>query len=542
VLAFISDQIRALGHVSDIAIARSIAAANMSLGGGKFTAPCDTDARRPVIQALRGLGTATVVSSGNDGYTDAVGSPACVPEAVTIGSTTKADAVSSFSDSASMVDLLAPGSDIYSSLPGATFGTLSGTSMAAPHVAGAFAALRSACWHASVDSAEVALKTSGQMITDTRNGLRFPRIDIPAALALLPQHRGQFALYRPGTGTIWLLQKDAAGAFYPVYKQGDPGLGVGGYDLKSPADRAFMLDYDSKGKPDHLVLYRPGTGTMWILKHDTCAGFTPVYRQGDPGNGIGGYDLKSPADLAFAFDYNSSGKSDHVVLYRPGTGTMWILKRDGPGQFNPVYQQGDPGSGIGGYDLKSGADRAFAFDYNSSGKLDHIALYRPGTGTIWILNKNAAGTFSAVYKQGAPGNGIGGYDLNSPADHVFAFDYNSSGKLDHLALYRPATGTIWILRNQGGTFTPVYKQGDPGNGIGGYDLKSLVDRAFAVDYDGSGKFDHLALYRPATGTMWVLRNQAGTFTPVYKQGDPGNGIGGYDLKSPADRAFAVHAP
>lgn len=60
------------------------------------------------------------------------------------------------------------------------------------------------------------------------------------------------------------------------------------------------------------------------------------------------------------------------------------------GQFAPVYAQGDPGGGIGGYDLKSAADQAFAFDYDSSGKLDHLALYRPGTGTIWILKKQEA--------------------------------------------------------------------------------------------------------------------------------------------------------
>ena len=66
-------------------------------------------------------------------------------------------------------------------------------------------------------------------------------------------------------------------------------------------------------------------------------------------------------------------------MYRPGTGTMWILKKDSSGNFSAVYAQGDPGNGIGGYDLKSAADRAFAFDYDGSGRLDHIALYRPGT-------------------------------------------------------------------------------------------------------------------------------------------------------------------
>jgi hypothetical protein len=323
-------------------------------------------------------------------------------------------------------------------------------------------------------------------------------------------------------------------AFVPVYAQGDPGIGIGGYDLRSGADQVYALDYDHSGKLDHLALYRPGTGTFWILKN-TAGAFSPVYAQGDPGNGIGGYDLKSPADRSFAFDYDHSGKQDYVCLYRPGTGTFWILKNTG-GAFSRVYAQGDPGNGIGGYDLKSPTDRAFAFDYDSSGKLDHFALYRPGTGTMWIL-KNNGGVFSPVYAQGDPGNGIGGYDLKSPADRAFAFDYDSSGKLDHLVLYRPATGTIWVLKNTGGVFSAVYAQGDPGNGIGGYDLRSSADQVFAYDYDGSGKLDHLVLYRPGTGTVWILKNTAGAFSAVYAQGDPGRGIGGYDLASAADRGF-----
>jgi len=310
------------------------------------------------------------------------------------------------------------------------------------------------------------------------------------------------ALYRPGPSTLWIL-KNSSGNFTPVYAQGDPGRGISGYALKSPADRAFAFDYDSSGKLDHLVLYRPGTGTLWILKNSS-GNFTPVYAQGDPGRGIGCYDLKSPADRAFAFDYDSSGKLDHLVLYRPGTGTLWILKNNGR-NFTSVYAQGDPGRGISGYDLKSRADRAFAFDYDSSGKLDHLVLYRPGTGIIWIL-KNRSGNFTPIYAQGDPGSGIGGYALKSPADRAFAFDYDSSGKLDHLVLYRPGIGIIWILKNSSGNFTPVYAQVDPGSGIGGYAFKSPADRAFAFDYDSSGKLDHLALYRLGTGTLWILRN------------------------------------
>merc|ERR1719219_1811858 len=150
------------------------------------------------------------------------------------------------------------------------------------------------------------------------------------------------------------------------------------------------------GRPTGCSWHRFGNLELWKSSSGECnvngyAGcfckilpgkFSAVYAQGDPGLGIGGYDLKSQADRAFAFDYDKSGKLDHIVLYRPGTGTMWILKNSG-GKFSPVYAQGDPGRGIGGYDLKSQADRAFAFDYDKSGKLDHIVLYRPGTGTMW---------------------------------------------------------------------------------------------------------------------------------------------------------------
>ena len=144
------------------------------------------------------------------------------------------------------------------------------------------------------------------------------------------------------------------------------------------------------------------------------------------------------------------------------------------------------------------------------------SLAPQGFYMLFILNRDSVPSvanwiylgpefFFAVYSQGDPGNGIGGYDLKSASDRAFVFDYDGSGKLDHLALYRPGTGTIWILKNTAGTFSPVYAQGDPGSGIGGYDLKSAADRAFAVDYDGSGRLDHLALYRPGTGTIWLLR-------------------------------------
>lgn len=322
--------------------------------------------------------------------------------------------------------------------------------------------------------------------------------------------------------------------FSPVHQQDPPKARIGVHDLWSPNDRAFTFDYEHSGKLDHLVLYRPGSGTIWILKNVNGT-FSPV-QHGDPGSGIGRYDLRSPRDRLFAFDYDHSGKLDHLVCYRPGTGTVWILQNV-HGMFSPVYQQGDPGAGIGKYDLLMSGDRAFAFDYDHSGKLDHLVFYRPGTGTMWIL-KNVNGTFSAVYQQGCPGSGIGDYDLGSPHDRALAFDYEHSGKLDHLVLYRPGTGTIWILKNVMGVFSRVHHQGNPGFGIGGYDLGSLSDRVITADYEHTGKHDHLVFYRPGMGIIWILKNVDGLFSPVYWQGDSGNENGGFALMSSSHRVVA----
>ncbi|HKD08842.1 MAG TPA: RICIN domain-containing protein [Bryobacteraceae bacterium] len=316
----------------------------------------------------------------------------------------------------------------------------------------------------------------------------------------------------PGAGAVFILQK-SGGAISPVYAQGAGGLGIGGYDLKGSSDRGFAFDYDSSGKQDHLVFYRPGSGAIFILKNN-ANNLTPVYSQGAGGSGIGGYDLGSSADSAFAFDYDGSGKLDHLVLYRPGSGAVFILKNTG-GSFAPVYNQGAGGSGIGGYDLQGASDSGFAFDYTGSGKLDHLVFYRPGGRACFIL-KNSGGSFSAVYAQDAGGSGIGGYDLASPADQGFAFDYDGSGKLDHLVFYRPGTGAIFILKNVGGgNFSAVYSQGAGGSGIGGYDLSSPQDRVFAFDYNSSGKLDHLVLFRGGAGTMSILKNTRGTFTKIY---------------------------
>lgn len=182
VMSFTSDQLAALEKVYALKQAgKPIVAANMSLGAGRFTAACETDARKAIIDSLYGAGVATVVASGNNSYTNAVNSPGCVASAVTVGATTDADQLASYSNRGPLVDLFAPGHGVVSSVPADAYGTKNGTSMAAPHVAGALAVLRKAAPQAPLGELVQALAGTGKTITYTEGTT--PRIQLDRAVA-----------------------------------------------------------------------------------------------------------------------------------------------------------------------------------------------------------------------------------------------------------------------------------------------------------------------------------------------------------------------
>jgi serine protease len=108
------------------------AVANMSLGGGASTA---TD---NAVTNMRNAGVTVVVAAGNENQNACNVSPARSGNAITVGSTTSNDARSNFSNWGNCVDIFAPGSSIRSAwhTSNTAANTISGTSMAAPHVAG----------------------------------------------------------------------------------------------------------------------------------------------------------------------------------------------------------------------------------------------------------------------------------------------------------------------------------------------------------------------------------------------------------------------
>jgi len=195
----------------------NIVAINMSLGQGAFTSACTTDIFAPALASARSAGIAPVVASGNAAKTSAISSPACVPAAISVGAVYAAargglatsvctdasgvaDKVACFSNSASFLTLLAPGVDIT-----AAGITMSGTSQAAPHVAGAVAVLRSAFPGESVDATVARMTSTGVAVKDARNNLTKPRLDLGAALASAVTSAPTAPVSTPGpVGTIKL--------------------------------------------------------------------------------------------------------------------------------------------------------------------------------------------------------------------------------------------------------------------------------------------------------------------------------------------------
>jgi subtilisin family serine protease len=206
--SFVSDQLKGLERVYALADDFDIAAVNMSLGGGFYSSreSCDFDnpSRKAAIDNLRSIDIATVASSGNDFATDFLSAPACISSAISVGATNDADQVASFSNIASFLDLLAPGVDIQSSVPGGGTASFGGTSMAAPHVAGAWAALKAAHPSATVSDILAILRNTGVSISQRGiNDMR--RINLGRAVLAGPSATQAFTIHNDGTAVLTVL-------------------------------------------------------------------------------------------------------------------------------------------------------------------------------------------------------------------------------------------------------------------------------------------------------------------------------------------------
>ena len=218
--SFLSDWVSAVDYVVTAAPSQTrLAAINMSLASSlSFSeSPCDSTAAINIllgdaIRAARDIEILTFASSGNRGQCNAMGSPACLSAAIAVAAvyttdggrepivgtydnffgttfgacadtTTESNQVACFSNRSGSNEFAAPGRSIVSSTLGGGTSQWTGTSQAAPHVAGALALLLSGT-DGDPESCLAAMKLTGVQTIDNCGSARAPiRVDVEAALA-----------------------------------------------------------------------------------------------------------------------------------------------------------------------------------------------------------------------------------------------------------------------------------------------------------------------------------------------------------------------
>jgi subtilisin len=544
-LSYTSDQILGLQRVLALSGSINIAAVNMSLGGGQFFSNCDaTEAgRKAAIDNLRSVGIATVISSGNSSYTNAMGAPGCISTAVSVGSTgdgsggATLNVVSSFSNSVSFLNLLAPGAVITSSVPGGGFANFQGTSMAAPHVAGAWAVLKQKKPTATVTEVLNAFVSTGQSITDSRNNIVKPRIRVDSALAAISANCGSTAINVGQTVNGNLQTGDCLYTDNTLYDA---------YTFSGTAGQQIAVSMNSAQFNSYLFLYQGAYPGGTIVSSDD--------------NGGGGNNARIPATTGF------------ITL--PATGTYTILANGfsttDTGAYSlsllsnvpSVCDQLTPltlNQTINGtlttsdcivgsnyytdkYSFSGTTGQQVIISMNSTAVDSYLLLYNPGNLLLTEDNNGGGGNnaripaVSGSYTLPATGTytieastfpafQTGAYSVTlSPGTVPPAgrrpFDFDNDGKTD-FGIYRPSNGQWWIQRSSN-------------NSVFAATFGNSADKIVPADYTGDGLTD-IAVWRPSTGEWFILRSENGTY---YSGAFGTNGDipapGDFDLDGKAD--------
>lgn len=228
-------------------------------------------------------------------------------------------------------------------------------------------------------------------------------------------------------------------------------------------------------------------------------------------------------------------KSDSVALSK-GTKAGFVSNPDWqtPGLYGRVIHF-DIGDG-------EGNDCLLAWDIHT-GETSLTQIASTGSTTLYQnagFQLSNAGAISVTQWNGDctdPYNEVGGV-------HVIPYDATGNGHDDHLLVYVPGRGILYLIHWANGQWVEDWSSA---SGIGGYNLTNAYDKIITYDY-GAGVRNYLILYRPGGGITWVMHNNSTpsnpnpstwTWTPVLQSN---SGIGSFDMKDPHDQLVTIGGP
>lgn len=428
-----------------------------------------------------------------------------------------------FSYGVNSVDLAAPGVAILSTTNtnNTSYNTMSGTSMATPHVSGAAALLAAHNANLSAASLKASLMNNVDVLANwngfVKTGGRlnvFKAIQTPTVCVFSLSTNGVNIGSSASSSSVSITT--ATNCDYSVRSNapwitvtaGDPGSGNGtvnysvqantgagrtgtisiGYrnytifqagSLVPPMDT--ILDFDADGKTDYVTLQNIGGAMRWHLWRSQ-SGYTAL-----------DFGLYAD-DIAVPMDYDGDGRTD-VAVWRGGA----------PGSQGYFYfiRSTNNSVGITAWG-SSGDDPTLVQDFDGDGKADFTVVRKLNGYTVWYVMGSSAGLIIHQF----------GYDT----DIAIRGDFDGDHKADP-SIYRPASGS------PANTF---FSYLSTTNNLRATTFGlSAVDKIIPADFDGDNKTD-IAVWRNSDGNWYYLRSTDGVYT-AFNYGTPGN-----DLPAPGD--------
>lgn len=364
------------------------------------------------------------------------------------------------------VDLAAPGLSVPTTLADGSCGRFTGTSCAAPHVAGVAALILSVRPDLSAEQVKACIL----------NGV--DKVDA-------------------------LEGKCVTGGRLNAYKAVQLALDF-------PKDQMVSGDFDGNGKDDVAYITDTGYGSMKIYVRKNGNGEPTLWTEETA------FYTANVDDRVTAGDFNGDGKDDIALLYdnKNAKARIHVLlskaKEDGFESRSSWFVQATEGM----YNANRTTGRVTSGDFNGDGKDDVSAMYDNGDGKMRIhmfISNDSGFNLGYWYEDMAGGN----FYASGVTGRYEAGDFNGDGKDDIAAMYGYADGKtrvhVWLSN---GTSleqrTPWFIQDIPDN----YDVERVKNRFVAGDFNDDGKDDIGTLYEYSGGTMMlhVFVSQGDTFS------------------------------